>query len=142
MKYLIFNILSLILIALNCSAKNSTPIKIKIGTETHNFFENRKIAVLTSKNCGNLKKDKLCDYLKFLEDLTVDTKELKGQGSLNFGSLACTDVLKKKVFLGHDPKGNEITFCKIGDYYLDLATLSYYVEKNLGLISNSRHRKK
>jgi hypothetical protein len=104
------------------------------------FFLNKKIAVLTSKSCPELAKDKLCSYLKFLNSIKIDKNKLSG-GSINFGSIACKETLKKDVYLGSDAKGNDITFCKIDDYYLDLGTLDYYVSKNLGLNSSTRRRK-
>ena len=104
------------------------------------FFVNDNLAVVVSKNCKELEQNKLCPFLSYLEQLNVDAKNNTGEMP-NFGSLACTEKLKGKVYLGFDKNKNEITFCKIDDYFIDLGTLRYYVEKNKGLISNSRHRK-
>lgn len=116
---------------------------IKIGDEKITFYENKQLRVLTSKICDELKNDTLCPNLTFLETLNTEKPKSPAKSKPNYGSRACETVLKSKVFLGYDSNGNEMTFCKVNnDFYLDLGTLSYYVERNKGLFGNGTRRRK
>lgn len=123
-------------------ASELTKVEYSIGGQNIVFYENKHLRTVTSKTCEVLAKDALCPEFDFLATLDVKLENKKMKQMPSFGSIACQETLNGKVFMGYDKQGNEITFCKIKDYFIDIATLSYYVEKNRRLISPSNRRKK
>ncbi len=135
--------LKLILIFTIVYAAELPTSAIKIGDEKITFYENKQLRVLTSKICDELKNDSLCPHLTFLNTLNTAKPKSPAKSKPNYGSRACEDNLKSKVFMGYDSDGNEMTFCKVNnDFYLDIGTLSYYVERNKGLFGNGNRRRK
>ncbi len=138
----VFLILSVTLLILSVSSAEEFT-NYKIREENIKFFSYPGLRLTLSKPCKLAEKSKLCSNLDFLHTITLKKAGLDGTGGQNPSSIICKKLLDGKIYIGIDKDNNENSFCRLADgTYIDGGTLTYYAEKNQGVIQKPRNRDK
>lgn len=110
----------------------------KISEKNIKFYNYPKLKLTVSKPCEIAEAGKLCDYLSFLNKISLNATGLK-IGGLNPASVICEKTLQGKVHIGIDTNNNENSFCYLKDgFYIDGGTINFYAEKNDGITQKPR----
>lgn len=138
MRHLVFTFLILSSIS---QAYDQVEIFQVAGKETK-IYHYKKHQLSISKECQDLKSDKFCPDLKFLDKISLKKSNLEGTANINPGSVICTKQLSGTVFIGIDKDRNQNSFCRLSDGLLvDNGTLTFYARKNDGLVKPFKRKK-
>ena len=137
----------LILVLLSVSqitfAKAEDVSTFKIREEKVKFYNYPDMHLTVSTPCSAAAKGKLCSNLQFLKSVSVKKLGEAAVNEQNPSSVICSKTLNGKIYIGLDKDNNENSFCQLpNNSYIDVGTISYYANKNDGLVQKPRDKAK